>query len=133
LDRTRRAEVFQLHAQFCQALADPKRLLLLMELRDGPRTVGELAAAITNTQSNTSQHLAVLREKGIVDADREGTFVRYSLADRRILEAIDILLAVLASQFERRAAHGVTLRALRSFARPRRPTGTRAEAVTTRR
>lgn len=116
MDRTRRAEVFRLHAQFCQALADPKRLLLLLELRDGARRVGELAAALGNSQSNTSQHLAILREKGLVTADRDGAFVRYSLTDPRVLDAIDILLAVLASQFERHAAHGPALRALRSLA-----------------
>jgi len=120
VERSRREEVFRLHAQFCSALADPKRLLILMELRDGPRTVGELSTALKARQSNTSQHLAILRDKGVVTAVRDGAFVRYSVADTRILQALDLLLEVLASQFERRAAHGTALRRLRSFGAPAR-------------
>lgn len=63
--------------------------------------MSELARALSTTQSNTSQHLAVLRQKGIVVATRDGSFVRYSLSDRRILQAIDILLDVLATQLSR--------------------------------
>lgn len=118
MDRPRREEIFRLHAQFCSALADPKRLLILMELRDGPRTVGELSSALTLRQSNTSQHLAILRSKGVVNTERDGAFVRYSVADTRILRALDLLLEVLATQFERRAAHGSALRRLRTRRAP---------------
>lgn len=85
-----------------------------MELRDGAgRTVGELARALATSQSNASQHLAVLRQKGIVTASREGSFVRYRLADRRILQAIDILLDVLATQLSRQGERSQVLRELR--------------------
>lgn len=112
-----RAEAFRLHAQICRALADPRRLLILVELRHGPKTVGQIAAAIVSSQPMTSRHLAVLREKGLLEARREGTFVRYSLADRRILTAIDILLDVLASQLTRQSARGTVVRRLRSISR----------------
>lgn len=115
MEKPRREEIFRLHAQFCSALADPKRLLILMELRDGPRTVSELSKALSTRQSNTSQHLAILRDKGVVTAERDGAFVRYTVADTRILRALDLLLEVLASQFERRAAHGSALRRLRTY------------------
>lgn len=118
MEKPRREEIFRLHAQFCSALADPKRLLILMELRDGPRTVSELSKALSTRQSNTSQHLAILRDKGVVTAERDGAFVRYTVADTRILRALDLLLEVLASQFERRAAHGSALRRLRTYRTP---------------
>jgi len=105
MDKGTRQEIYQLHAQFCKALADPNRLLLLVELRHAPRTVGELSRAIGRSQSLTSRHLGVLRQKGIVVAERDGSFVRYELADRRILGAIDTLLDVLATQLARQDAH----------------------------
>lgn len=112
-----RAEVFQLHAQICKALADPSRLLLIVELRRGARTVNELSAAIGTSQPTTSRHLAVLRDKGLVQAERKGTFVRYSLTDRRILTAIDTLLDVLAAQLARQGARGTAARRLRPLGR----------------
>jgi DNA-binding transcriptional ArsR family regulator len=112
--RTSRDEVFRLHAQFCKALGDANRLLLIVELRDGGNTVGELAKAIGASQSLTSRHLAVLREKGLVRAERDGNFVRYSLVDRRILQAIELLLDVLAMELERQGSHSSVARKLRT-------------------
>ena len=74
--------------------------------------MSELARSLSTTQSNTSQHLAVLRQKGIVIATRDGSFVRYRLADKRILQAIDILLDVLAAQI---AHQGERIHALRQL------------------
>lgn len=91
-----------------------------MELRDGPRTVGELSGALKARQSNTSQHLTILRDKGVVTAERDGAFVRYSVADTRILRALDLLLEAQAARFERSAAHGTAMRRLRSFRAPTR-------------
>ena len=115
--RTSREEVFRLHAQFCKALGDANRLLIIVELRDGPRTVNEISGAIGASQSLTSRHLGVLREKGLVRAERDGNFVRYSLADRRILSAIDMLLDVLAGQLERQGSHSSVARRIRTVAR----------------
>jgi len=112
-----REDVFRLHAQICKALADPSRVLILVELRRGPKTVGEIAEAIGASQPMTSRPLGVLRDKGLLQATRHGTFVRYSLTDRRILAAIDLLLDVLAAQLTRQGARGNTARRLRSIAR----------------
>ena len=108
-----RDDVLRLHAQICRALGDPNRLLILVELRRGPCTVGHLARAIRASQPLTSRHLGVLRDKGLVRAAREGTFVRYSLTDRRVLTAIDLLLDVLGAQLARQGAQGGTVRRLR--------------------
>jgi len=112
-----RDDVFRLHAQICKALADPHRLLILIQLRHGAKTVGEIAHAIASSQPMTSRHLAVLREKGLVQTEHAGAFVRYSLADRRILTAIDLLLDVLEAQLTRQGARGNAVRRLRSVAR----------------
>ncbi len=103
MDATRRGEIYRLHAEICRALADPKRLLLLEELRTGERSVGQLAAALGLAQALTSQHLAVLRERGLVTARREGTVVYYAIADSDILAAVDLLRGVLARRLARQA------------------------------
>jgi DNA-binding transcriptional ArsR family regulator len=96
---------FRLHAEVCKVLTDPKRLLLLAALRDGDRTVGELAAVIGASLPNASQHLAVLRSAGLVDGRREGSAVRYRLAEPAILDACDIVGGIV----ERRLATRRTL------------------------
>jgi ArsR family transcriptional regulator len=114
--RATRDEVFRLHASFCKALGDANRLLIIVELEDGDRTVNEIASAIGASQPLTSRHLAVLREKGLVDARRDGSFVRYRLVDRRILSAIELLLDVLAVQLERHGSRSSVARRLRASA-----------------
>ena len=84
-------ERYRLHAEICKVLTDPKRLRLLRALRDGERTVGDLAAALGIPLPNASQHLAVLRTAGLVDGRRAGASVRYRLAEPAILDACDIV------------------------------------------
>ena len=96
-------EVTQLHADICSALADPSRILLLYALVEQPRTVNELANEVKISQSATSRHLKVLRERGLVSAIRMGQSIEYSLNDPRIIEALDLLRAVLRDSLSRRA------------------------------
>lgn len=103
MDASVRNEIYELHARLCKALADPKRLLIINALRDAQKSVGELTAELELSQSNVSQHLAVLRERGVVSASRDGNNVFYSLKDSRVVEALDLLRAVMASQLDRRS------------------------------
>jgi DNA-binding transcriptional ArsR family regulator len=91
-------EIYELHARVCKAIADGKRLLIINELRDGPRTVGEVVAALGIPQANASQHLAVLRDRGIVTARRSGSNVCYSLTSQKVVEAIDLLYEFMAER-----------------------------------
>lgn len=96
-----RAEIFQLQADFCKSLADSKRLMIIHELRDRERSVGELADILGLKQSNTSQHLAVLRNAGVIAPRREGNTVFYSLVNPTISEACDLVRSVIADQIQR--------------------------------
>jgi len=84
-------------------LADPKRILLLYYLADGPRRVTDLAEALDLPQPTVSHHLRILRERGLVQSERRGTEVYYALTDRRVIEALDLLRAVLADLLARQA------------------------------
>jgi ArsR family transcriptional regulator len=96
-------EVHQLHAGLCSALADPWRILLLYTLNEDPCTVNDLAARLGMSQPTTSRHLKILREQGLVRATRQGANVEYSLVDRRLIEALDLLREVLRDRLQHTA------------------------------
>ncbi len=96
MDEKLREEVNNLHAQICGALADPTRILILYTLADRPHNVTELAETLGMSQPTTSRHLKTLRERGMVQAEREGQSVIYSLVDTRIIQALDLLRSFLA-------------------------------------
>jgi ArsR family transcriptional regulator len=96
-------EVNQLHSQLCAGLADAKRILILYALAENSLNVSELAEHLGMPQPTASRHLKLLRERSLVSSRREGTSVYYELTDKRVIEALDILRAVLADQLESRA------------------------------
>jgi len=96
-------EISALEADFCFALSDPTRLLILYALSDGPHNVTDLANELDLIQPTTSRHLKVLRERGLVYAVRQGTTVTYHLADRRLIQALDLLRTVMRDRLAYRA------------------------------
>jgi DNA-binding transcriptional ArsR family regulator len=97
-------EVNQLHAEICAGLADPKRILILYALHEKPCSVNELVDILDLSQPMVSRHLKVLRERGMVTANRIGSTIEYRLADVRLIEALDLLRLVLASKLKNQAA-----------------------------
>ncbi|OGO28207.1 MAG: hypothetical protein A2136_06850 [Chloroflexi bacterium RBG_16_54_11] len=97
-------EVNQLHAEICAGLADPKRILILYSLHEKPRSVNELVELLDLSQPMVSRHLKVLRERGMVVTNRTGATVEYSLSDDRLIQALDLLRAVLANKLRNQAA-----------------------------
>lgn len=94
-------EIFAMHAEVCKTLADPKRLRIINVLRDREMTVGEMARTLTLRQANLSQHLMLLRERGVVTTRRQGLNVYYSLASPKIVQACDLMREVLAEHLAR--------------------------------
>ena len=95
-------EINQLHSRICAALADPKRIYMLYLLNDSPATVKQLTHALQVPQPTVSRHLKVLRERGLVYAQRDGQSVFYSLTHPRVIDALDILRQVLAKHLLQR-------------------------------
>ena len=104
MNSTLEQEVTQLHAEICAGLADPNRILILYELSQSPRNVTELCANLGMPQPLVSRHLKVLRERGMVNTERRGTAIVYSLANHKIIEALDLLRAAMREIMTRRAA-----------------------------
>jgi ArsR family transcriptional regulator len=104
MDTNLRAEITQLHAQVCNSLSDPTRILILYKVAEKPINVSDLSETLEIPQPTVSRHLKVLRERRMVIAQRDGKSVFYSLADARIIQALDLLRAVLASSLEDQVA-----------------------------
>ena len=102
LDDALRAELAELTASLCHALNDPKRLLILHALAGGPSSVGALATAVEASVANVSQHLAVLRERGLVDTERDGLSIIYSLRYPELIDVIADLRGILRVELRRR-------------------------------
>lgn len=99
-----REEINKIHAQVCSGLADPIRILILYKLAEHPTNVTELAISLNIPQPTVSRHLKVLRDRNMVTSERDGQAVIYSLTDRRIIKALDLLRAMLADSLETQVA-----------------------------
>ena len=99
-----RDEINRLHAQVCSGLADPNRILILYKLAEHPTNVTSLAESLDIPQPTVSRHLKILKERGMVVSERDGQAVIYSLADRLIIKALDLLRAMLADSLETQIA-----------------------------
>ena len=111
MEREQEQQMYRLQADLCQTLSDPTRLELLYLLGDSRKAVKELIEATGQRQAKISQHLALLRQRGIVRAERIGTEVHYSLADPRILEACRITREILLQQLAQQAELASTFNA----------------------
>ena len=90
-----------LKAKLFRGLADPSRLAILEALRAGERTVSDVVAATGLSQPNASNHLACLRECGLVTSRQDGRRVYYRLADERVEDALRAAEGILAGAAER--------------------------------
>jgi ArsR family transcriptional regulator, virulence genes transcriptional regulator len=93
-------QVYRLHAEICQTLANPKRLRIINILREKEVSVTELLSILKVPKANLSQHMTVLRNKGIVVVRREGNTVYYRLARPKILTAFDLMREILFEVLE---------------------------------
>jgi len=82
-------------------MAHPKRIQILRTLKGGEKTVNELAKFTGIPQSNMSQHLAVLRQLGLLSTRREGTNIYYAISDSRIVEACELVRSCIAERLKR--------------------------------
>jgi DNA-binding transcriptional ArsR family regulator len=97
-----RPDLLALVADRFKALSDQARLCLLQALRGGPLTVSELVAVSGMGQANVSRHLAILHANGLVTRERDGVYVRYSLADEDVLKLCDLVCGRLEGELSAR-------------------------------
>jgi DNA-binding transcriptional ArsR family regulator len=89
--------VYVVKAQFFRALGHPVRIRILELLSEGERTVGDLQALLQLDSSGTSQHLAALRQQGVLESRRAGTSVYYRIRDPRVSQLLAVARQILTS------------------------------------
>jgi ArsR family transcriptional regulator len=94
--------IYELQADISKTLAHPLRLAILHVLRDGEKTVNELAETVGATQSNVSQHLALMRQRQIVKTRKSGASIYYRVASPKISQACDMVREVLIEQLKQK-------------------------------
>lgn len=87
--------IYELQAEVCKVLSSPKRIEIINALKNGERTVTELVDILDTPKANVSQHLAVMRLKGILKTRRDGVNIYYSIAHPKVIEACVLMKEVL--------------------------------------
>ena len=100
--------LFVLHADMCQALANPHRLAIMYALKDGEKCVGDLAVEVGISVHNVSQHLRILRQRLLVRPRKEGQTVYYSVTNPKFVQACSLIREAL---LEEHRAEGESLQA----------------------
>ena len=103
MDAQLKRELEMLHDEVCEALSDPTRIMILYLLADAPQFVNDIAAALDLPQPTVSRHLKILRERVLVETTRQGPAVSYSLGDKRIIQALDLMRGILRDRVMQQA------------------------------
>ncbi len=93
-------ELYKIHAEMCKVFSNPTRLEILDLLRNGKMSVTELIKKTGLSQVNISQHLSIMKSKGIVSSNREDKNIYYKLLSPKIINAFDIIKELLAERLK---------------------------------
>lgn len=97
-------DLFKLHADFCKFMANPKRIEILFLIGEKEMCVEEIATVMGVKVPNISQHLAIMREKGVVEVRRDGNKMYYSISNPKTLQACIIMREAMVEQMEKQFA-----------------------------
>lgn len=93
-------KLYEMHAEICKTLGNAKRIEILLALKDRKLTVNELADILDISPANVSQHLAIMRQKGILTSRREGVNIYYKVSNPKVNQACALMREVLLEQLE---------------------------------
>ena len=94
-------EIYEIHAEMCKVFSNSTRLEILNLLRDKELSVTELIEKAKLSQANISQHLSIMKSKGIVVSNRNGKNIYYKLSNPKIIKAFDIIREILAEKLKK--------------------------------
>ena len=94
-------ELYEIHAEMCKVFSNSTRLEILNLLRDKELSVTELIEKTKLSQANISQHLSIMKSKGIVESARKGKNIYYKLTNPKIVRAFDIIREVLIEKLKK--------------------------------
>src|SRR4030042_2463508 len=106
-------KIFELHADVCKVFSNAKRLEILNTLRDREMTASELIEKIGISKANLSQHMSILKSKGVVLARREGVNIYYCISNHKIIQACDLMREVLLEQLQEKGKMVTSLKRIK--------------------
>jgi ArsR family transcriptional regulator len=95
--------IFDMQAEVCKTIANPKRLEIIHVLKEGEKTVSELVEILGVPKANVSQHLSVMRTKGVLTNRRDGVNIYYSISNHKVIQACTLMKEVLTEQMRERS------------------------------
>ena len=90
--------IYIMHSEMCKVFTSPVRLEILDILRNGEKSVGELVRLTGYNQANISQHLQIMKDRGILKLEKKGNFVHYSIVNPKASEAFGIMKEIMMDQ-----------------------------------
>ena len=103
-------KIFELHADVCKIFSSPKRLEILNTLKDREMSASELIEKTGLSKANLSQHMNVLKSKGVVLTKREGINIYYRIANPKIIQACNLMREVLLEQLREKGKMASSLK-----------------------
>lgn len=91
-----RTDIYEVQADLCKVFTSAIRIKILNLLKDSEKTVTELVKLLNLPKANVSQHLALMRHKGLLKSRREGTNIYYSITNPKIVQACSMMREVLS-------------------------------------
>jgi ArsR family transcriptional regulator len=102
-------QLYDLHADVCKIFANAKRLEIISMLKEHEMSAGELIEKTGLSKANLSQHMAVLKARGVIRTRREGVNVYYCISNPKIIQACNLMREVLLEQLEEKGKMGSLL------------------------
>ncbi len=93
-------KIFELHADVCKIFSNAKRLEIINMLKDGEMSAGELLEKTGLSKANLSQHMTVLKSKGVINTRKEGINIYYCITNPKIIQVCTLMKEVLLEQLE---------------------------------
>lgn len=96
-------DIHKLHADICKALANEKRIEIIYTLQDSELSAGDLAKRLEISKSNLSQHLSIMKDKGMLVERKEGLNVYYKITNKKVTKAFNLMRELLAENLNRKS------------------------------
>jgi ArsR family transcriptional regulator len=93
-------KIFELHADVCKIFSNAKRLEIINMLKDGEMSASELLEKTGLSKANLSQHMTVLKSKGVINTRKEGINIYYCITNPKIIQVCALMKEVLLEQLE---------------------------------
>lgn len=91
-------KVYEMQAEICKVLANAKRIEIIYLLKEGEKHVNELAETMDISKASVSQHLSLLKEKGVVVSRKDGLNVFYTINNQKFIEACNLMREIMVDQ-----------------------------------